>query len=49
MRSVILNLKGITGVIGGEVRNEDQRFAGSLLLIVECDVPGRDLGHGISS
>ena len=39
------DLKGVTGVIGGQVGNEYEWIAGSLLVIVHGDVVGFDLRH----
>src|ERR1700675_1766320 len=46
---VLGHLKGVTGVIGGQVRNENQGLAGSLLLIVYGDAVRSDLRHRSSS
>src|SRR6266545_3066217 len=43
---VLRHLEGVTSVIGGQVGNEDQRFSGSLLVIVHGDVIGFDFRHG---
>lgn len=46
MLGIFCHLKGITGVIGGQVRNENQGLAGPLLVIVHSEVVRFDLGHG---
>src|SRR6266849_4491553 len=43
---ILCYLEGITGVIGGQIRNENQRLSASLLVIVYRDVVGFDLRHG---
>jgi len=43
---IFCDLEGITGVIGGQVRNENKRLAGSLLVLVYGDVVRFDLRHG---
>jgi hypothetical protein len=42
---VLCDLKGVTRVIGGEVRNENEGISGPLLLVVHGDVVRSDLGH----
>src|ERR1041384_5455305 len=46
---ILGHLEGVTGVIGGKIRNENKRFSGSLLVIIYCDVVGFDLRHERSS
>src|SRR5713101_8336507 len=43
---VLCHLEGVTGVIGGQIRNENEGLSGSLLVIVHRDVVGFDLRHG---
>jgi hypothetical protein len=43
---VLRHLEGVTGVICGQVGNENEGLSGSLLLIVHGEVVGFDLGHG---
>src|SRR6266849_2221843 len=42
---VLCHLEGVTGVIGGQVGNENERLAGSLLVIVHGEVVCLDLRH----
>src|SRR5206468_3047140 len=42
------NLESVTGVIGGQVRNQNERVAGSLLFIVDGDVVGFYFRHAAS-
>src|SRR6266567_1863360 len=46
---VLRHLEGVTCVIGGQVRNENERLTDSLLVIVQRDVVGFDLRHGSQS
>jgi hypothetical protein len=43
--SVVRDLKGITCIVGGKVGDQQQRLAGALLLVVDGDVVGLDLGR----
>src|SRR5216683_6900163 len=43
---VLCHLEGVTGVIGGQIRKENERLSGSLLVIVHRDVVGFDFRHG---
>ena len=46
---VLSNLESITGMVSGEIRNQDQRLSRSLLVIVDGDVVAFDFRHrGIS-
>src|SRR6266851_3879729 len=47
--SVLCHLEGVTGVIGGQVRNENEGLTASLLVIVHRYVAGFDLRHGSQS
>ena len=42
---VLCHLEGVAGVIGGQVRNENEWLSSSLLVVVHCDVIGFDLRH----
>jgi hypothetical protein len=46
---VLGDLKGITGVIGGQVGDKNERLSGSLLIVVHGYVVHFDSGHDISS
>src|ERR1700758_4642720 len=46
---VLCHLEGITGMIGGQKRKENEGLTRSLLFIVHRDVVGFDLGHGNQS
>src|SRR6202044_358104 len=45
MLGVVGDLESITGVVGGEIRDQDQGFTRSLLLVIDRDVVDFDLGH----
>ncbi len=45
---VLGDLEGVTGVIGRQIWDQDQRFSGSLSLVVDRDAVGGDLGHLVS-
>ena len=45
MLGVVGDLEGVTGVVGGEVRDEHKRLARSLALVIDRDVVDLDLGH----
>jgi hypothetical protein len=45
MLGVVGDLECVTSVVGGEIGNENEGLAGSLLLIVDRDVVDFDLGH----
>jgi hypothetical protein len=45
MFGIVGDLKGVAGVVGREIRDEHERFARSLLLVVHADAIGLDLGH----
>src|SRR6266566_2722843 len=47
MLGIFRHLKSVTGVIGGQEGDENQRIACSLLLVVHRDVICFDLRHGI--
>ena len=47
--SVVLDLKGIACIVGSKVGDQQQRLAGALLLVVDGDVVGLDLRHGVYS
>src|SRR5229473_4511571 len=42
---VLCHLEGVTSVIGGQIRKENERLSGSLLVIVHRDVVGFDFRH----
>jgi hypothetical protein len=42
---ILRHLKRVASVIGGEVRNEDERLPGSLLFVVDYQAVGVDSGH----
>src|SRR5262249_22286416 len=42
---VVSDLKGITGMIGGEIGNENKWLSRSLLLVVDGDSVGLDFRH----
>src|SRR4030095_13764761 len=46
---VVGDLKGIAGIVCCKIGDQQQRLAGALLLIVDGDVVGLDLRHGVSS
>src|SRR6185312_7212008 len=43
---VFRHLKGVTGMVGAQIRNKQERLSASLLLIVDGEVVGFDLRHG---
>src|SRR6185437_1439164 len=43
---ILRYLKCVTGIVGTQIWNQDQRISASLLLIIHGDVVGFDLGHG---
>ena len=45
MLGVVGDLKRVTGVVGGEIGDEHQGLARSLLVVVDRDVVDLDLGH----
>src|SRR5436189_208730 len=45
--SVLSYLEGITGVVGGQIGNEDQGFTCSLLIIIHGQIVGFDFRHGV--
>ena len=45
---ILSHLEGVTGVIGGQLRNKNEGLTGSLLIIVHRDVVGFNLRHGIT-
>ena len=45
MLGVVGDLKGVAGIVGGEIRDEHERLARALLLIVHRDAVSLDLGH----
>src|SRR5215510_6324412 len=45
VRGVFCHLEGITGVVGGQVWDQNQRLARSLPVVVESDAIGFHLGH----
>jgi hypothetical protein len=45
---VLADLKCIACVIGGQIRDQDDRLSGPLLLVVQGEIAGFDLGHGSS-
>jgi len=42
---IIRDLEGVAGIVGGEIRDEHQRLAGPLLLVVHRDAVRLDLRH----
>src|SRR5258708_39592929 len=42
---VLCHLEGVTGVVSGQIRKENEGLSGSLLVIVHRDVVGFDLRH----
>src|ERR1700722_11243669 len=48
MLGVVGDLEGVTGIVGGKVRDEHKRLARPLGLVVDGDVVDLDLGHETS-
>src|SRR5579871_747602 len=46
---IFADLEGVAGVVGRQIGDEQQGFAGALLLVVDGYVVDLDLGHGASS
>ena len=46
MLCVLRNLESVTGMVSGEVGDQDQRCSRSLLVIVDGDVIGFNFRHG---
>jgi len=45
MLGVLADLKGVAGIVGRELRDEHERFARALLLIVQSYAVSLDLRH----
>ena len=45
MLGIVGDLEGVTGVVGGKVRDEHKRLARPLGLVIHRDVVDFDLGH----